>query len=242
MRFMDPRRALAALALAAALLPVAGCAQIPSAGRAHSASDGSTAGVSQEPGSRDTSGPVVANGHGWTQAGLDGTIPAPNSCHIRWTAEKEPLPDPKCTPGAVDSAVTQANLKETVCRKGGYTSSVRPPVTLTDPAKLKIMAAYGIPASDASKYELDHLEPLTIGGASDVRNLWPDPLSLIHSTPSSYVHNESQWTKSSQDEGFAANDKDVVESKARTAVCSGAANLDAVQKVFSIDWTQIQLQ
>ncbi|WP_212747004.1 hypothetical protein [Sinomonas gamaensis] len=119
--------------------------------------------------------------------------------------------------------MTQANLKETVCRKGGYTSSVRPPASLTDPAKIKIMAAYGIPASDASKYELDHLEPLAIGGASDVRNLWPQPAAFIHSTPSSYVH----------------NDKDQVETDAQSALCTGREQLQSLQQKFASDWTAL---
>ncbi len=36
------------------------------------------------------------------------------------------LPDPSCTPGAIDPAVAQANIGSTICRTG-YTDSVRPP-------------------------------------------------------------------------------------------------------------------
>ena len=185
---------------------------------------GSPSAVSEAPVS--TSGPIIANGHGWTDAGLDGPIPAPGTCHIRWTADHEPLPDPKCTPGAFDSAVTAATLKSTVCRKGGYSSSVRPPAELTNPVKLKLLAAYGIPASDASKYELDHLLPIgAAGGASDVRNLWPQLNVLNKAQKSEYV----------------ANDKDEVENQAFTALCSGRATLDDLRKQFASDWTQIKL-
>ena len=114
-------------------------------------------------------------GHGWSHHGLDGTAPVPGSCHIRIAADGEPLPDPTCTPGAVDAAVTDTNIASTVCRKGGYTSSVRPPESLTEPTKRQLMAAYDIPASKIGDYELDHFIALNDGGASDVRNLWPEP-------------------------------------------------------------------
>lgn len=169
-------------------------------------------------------GPVTATGHGWTDGGgIEGPMPAPGSCRMRWTGSHEPLPDPACTPGAIDSAVTQANLGKTVCRSGGYTTSVRPPSGITNKAKLAILAAYGIPAEKAADYELDHLVPLADGGASDIRNLWPEPnvfASDKHST-SAFVH----------------NDKDQVEQDAFSALCAGRATLSEVQKTMSSDWT-----
>ncbi len=83
-----------------------------------------------------------------------------------------PLPDPACTPGAIDPTVTQADLAQTLCRKGGYTASVRPPQQVTDAYKKLARAAYSSPGP-SSDYELDHLVPLGLGGASDARNLWP---------------------------------------------------------------------
>ena len=41
--------------------------------------------------------------------------------------------------------------------------------------KQKVADEYGIPKSDWSKYEFDHLIPLGIGGSSDIRNIWPQP-------------------------------------------------------------------
>lgn len=114
----------------------------------------------------------MLTGRGWSGHTILGPVPAPGSCHIGY-AGREPLPDPKCTPGAVDSAVTQANLKKTVCRKGGYTSSVRPPESVTNAIKRRLLVAYGIPAADISRYELDHLVELSGGGSSDVRNAPP---------------------------------------------------------------------
>lgn len=133
------------------------------------------------------------------------------------------MPDPACTPGAVDTAVTQATLASTVCRRGGYTSSVRPPREVTDTAKRKMLAAYGLPCTQTSKVELDHLVPLSLGGSSDVRNLWPEPNVI---TPG---HTDAG--------GYAANDKDIVEVYLFHAVCTHKAELGAAQDAIAADWT-----
>lgn len=41
------------------------------------------------------------------------------------------LPDPRCTPGAIGPAVTQANIHHTIC-VAGYTARVRPPEDVTE--------------------------------------------------------------------------------------------------------------
>src|ERR1700687_6125535 len=43
-------------------------------------------------------------------------------------------PDPRCTPGTVNPAVTQAMLGSTICRSG-WTSTVRPAESVTAPEK-----------------------------------------------------------------------------------------------------------
>ena len=50
------------------------------------------------------------------------------------------LPDPRCTPGAVRAGVSLA----TICAFG-YSPSVRPPESYTEPLKLRQMRAYGLP-------------------------------------------------------------------------------------------------
>ncbi|MHB8594030.1 MAG: hypothetical protein ACYDB3_06795, partial [Acidimicrobiales bacterium] len=70
---------------------------------------------------------VVTPGPGWSAGrGLEGRVPGPGACHSRRSADGRWLPDPTCTPGAVDSTVTPADLGSTICRSGGYTYSVRP--------------------------------------------------------------------------------------------------------------------
>jgi hypothetical protein len=148
-------------------------------------------------------------------------MPAPGSCHTRTAADGEPLPDPACTPGAIDAAVTDTNISSTVCRKGGYTSSVRPPETLTNKAKKQLFAAYGIPLSKMGDYELDHFLALNDGGASDVRNLWPEPNTTTLYKPGGFVH----------------NDKDRVEQYTYNAICDHKVTVTAVQKAIDADWT-----
>lgn len=129
---------------------------------------------------------------------------APSACH----ALPGPRPDPNCTPGAIDPAVTQANIQSTICRSG-YTSTVRPPVGETDRLKREMYKSYGIPAHTTS--ELDHLVSLELGGANDVANLWPEVGSL-------------------------PNPKDSVENDLHAAVCSGKVTLAAAQQAIASNW------
>jgi len=170
-----------------------------------------------------TSGPVVATGRGWDSGGLFGPVPAPGSCHYRLAASGYYLPDPACTPGAIDPGVTQADLAATICRSGGYTSSVRPPAPMTGDFKTVSRAAYRDPAP-STQTELDHLVPLGVGGASDTRNLWPEP---DQGSPQQFDHSD----------GFGSNAKDGVESKLHDAVCSGRVTLVAAQLAITADWT-----
>lgn len=129
-------------------------------------------------------------------------------CHAR-TAGGQELPDPSCTPGAVDPQVTVAEL----CRPGGYTGSVRPPVSGTDgtgKAKHYAYAAYGVPAGDVS--ELDHLVPLAAGGSNDITNLWPEL-------------------------GRQPNPKDHVELVIHDAICAHKVDMSTAQRAIASNWT-----
>jgi len=133
----------------------------------------------------------------------------PGSCHTRGSGLFS-LPDPRCTPGAVSAAVTQADIHSTICRRG-YTESVRPPESVTEPEKRASMKAYGDhgPLRD---YEYDHLIPLELGGAAnDERNLWPEP-------------------------GSSPNPKDALEDRLRSMVCAGKLTLVAARREIAVDW------
>jgi hypothetical protein len=142
--------------------------------------------------------------------------PARGSCHAIG-AGLYSRPDPRCTPGTVNPAVTQSTLGSTVCRSG-WTSTVRPSVSITEPEKLASMAAYGLRGS-ASAYEYDHLVPLELGGAvNDPRNLWPEPDYATRS-------------------GFYRNPKDRLENALRGMVCRGTMTLAQAQRLIASDWT-----
>lgn len=133
---------------------------------------------------------------------VTGTVPA--SCH----AGPGPTPDPACTPGAIDPAVTQQNIATTICRSG-YTAKVRPSTSQTDKAKAQMYKAYAIPAHTTS--ELDHLVSLELGGSNDIENLWPEVGSL-------------------------PNPKDKVEDILHRALCSGKVTLAAAQQAIATNW------
>ena len=119
------------------------------------------------------------------------------------------LPDPRCTPGSIDPAVTQANLRSTICHSG-YTKTVRPPESQTERFKFGVAyPAYGDPRSE--KTELDHLVSLELGGSNDATNLWPE-------TPPT------------------PNPKDVIEGALNHAVCSGKVSLAAAQIAIATNW------
>ncbi|GAA4111309.1 hypothetical protein [Streptomyces hundungensis] len=145
--------------------------------------------------------------------------PPAGSCHFGFEADKQPLEDKACTPGALNPKVTPATLKTTIC-KAGYTSTIRPPESVTGVEKAANAKSYGYTGSlhDA---EYDHLVSLELGGdPNDPRNLWVEPPSPGHK------------------QGAGPNNpKDGVESKLHTAVCSGKVQLAAAQKAIATDWT-----
>jgi len=140
--------------------------------------------------------------------------PPAGSCRAIGTGLDE-RPDPRCTPGAVNPAVTQASIATTIC-KSGWTAAVRPPESVTEPEKLASLRAYG--ESGASRFEYDHFVPLELGGAvNDARNLWPEP----------------DYTG---DHGFELNPKDKVETKLKHLVCEHRLSLSEAQRQIARNW------
>jgi hypothetical protein len=141
--------------------------------------------------------------------------PPAGSCRARGSGLYS-RPDARCTPGALNPAVTQASLGSTICRSG-WTSTVRPPVSITEPEKLASMNAYGDDAP-ASSFEYDHEVPLELGGAvNDPRNMWPEPNYPARS-------------------GFYLNPKDRLERVLNRLVCAGRMPLSQAQGVIARDW------
>ena len=128
------------------------------------------------------------------------------------------LPNSTITPGALNPNVTQANIKDNVC-KANWTGTVRPTVSYTNKLKATQMAStyksliaiFGVPASN---YEEDHLISLQLGGSpTDPKNLWPEPYA-----------------------GNNARKKDVVETKLKNLICTGKITLADAQKAISTNW------
>lgn len=213
--------AAAALAVLAGVLAGCGAAVAPSDPGATLTGPGAPPTGGERLGPDLPSRIVVADGHGWHGAAVDGPRAAAGSCRFG-TVAGQAVPDPRCTPGAVDPGVTQANLSRTLCRPGGWTASVRPPREVTDAFKRVARRAYAAPGP-SSAYELDHLVPLGLGGASDARNLWPEPNA---GDPAQFDHSRP----------IGSNAKDGVESRLHTAVCRGEVSLAAAQRAVATNW------
>jgi hypothetical protein len=140
--------------------------------------------------------------------------PPAGSCHAIGTGLNA-RPDPSCTPGTLDPAVTQATIGSTICKRG-WTSTVRPAESVTGPEKLGSLRAYG--EGPASRYEYDHFVPLELGGAvNDARNLWPEP---DYPPPA----------------GFYLNPKDRLETALKRRVGAGQMTLAAAQHEIAANW------
>lgn len=140
---------------------------------------------------------------------------APDQCAAKVidAASGEVLPDPSCTPGAVDPAVTQDNIDSTICTSG-YTTTVRPPASTTDRFKVTSLLAYREAANRT--IELDHLVSLELGGANSASNLWPE-LNRTGATGTT-------------------NPKDAVEGTIHKAVCDHRVKLVDAQNAMAGNW------
>lgn len=129
-------------------------------------------------------------------------------------AAAQQLPQSRLTPGlAGDSTSAQ------ICSQKFHTRDVR---LVTDAMKRQVFTGYGIkcwpvvvdkaPGLEAcSVYEVDHLISLELGGANDVKNLWPQPIA-------------------------EARHKDVLENWLHAQVCAGALKLKDAQQRIATNW------
>jgi hypothetical protein len=138
----------------------------------------------------------------------------PHAATASCSTSRLPLPDRSCTPGATNPDVTQGTIDQTIC-VSGWTSTVRPPTSYTNPLKVKQIAEYGYADTSTADYEEDHLIPLELGGAPrDPHNLWPEPHAGAKN----------------------AYSKDSVENALKKAVCNGQVDLIAAQNAIATDW------
>ena len=126
------------------------------------------------------------------------------------------MPLASVTPGAINPAVTQANISQTIC-KSGWTATVRPSSSYTDKLKKSQLAgAYSFYGDMVlGHFEEDHLISLEIGGSpTSALNLWPEP----------YVGETG------------ARVKDKIENKLNSLVCSGKLSLITAQEAIAKNW------
>jgi hypothetical protein len=122
-----------------------------------------------------------------------------------FSARRFALPVPGLTPGAVATV-----NREQVC---GSAWPENPGVPL--PVRQKVFEEYGIARAQPQAYEVDYLITPALGGADDIRNLWPQPYS------------DTTWN---------AHVKDALEERLRELVCSGRLDLATAQRDISADW------
>lgn len=135
------------------------------------------------------------------------------------------LPDPTLTPGVTRPAVT---LQQICATKWG-----RDRRAVTPAMKRQVFAAYGLtgngdprctpdPKVPTQRCEVDHLVSRELGGADDVKNLWPQPYG-------------GPWN---------AHDKDRLENRLHLLVCAPeqALPLADAQAAIRTDWTAAYLK
>lgn len=148
------------------------------------------------------------------------TIPPAGACKVQ-TKSGFTFPDPSCTPGAVNPALTLQVLK----KKTFKTGCERDLATNPDDKK----ATYGWynvtkPANNREPHmicELDHLISIEIGGADTLDNIWPQC-----------------GPKGSTGANRYFKQKDMVENYLAAQVRAGKMELKDVQSGIATDWTQ----
>jgi hypothetical protein len=122
------------------------------------------------------------------------------------------LPNLNLTPGVTNPALTQANVCTTKWGKDQR--------HVTEAMKEHVFQEYGLsgnsdPFCKPSGCEIDHLISRELGGADDVKNLWPQSYS-------------GPWN---------AHLKDRVENRLHKEVCTGTITLDEARAGIVKDWT-----
>lgn len=115
------------------------------------------------------------------------------------------VPDSRLTPGAAILATRQA-----VCAQANVNNKAVP-VALQQ----KVFQEYGIAGAEPEAYEVDYLVTPALGGADDIRNLWP------------HSYSATLWN---------AQVKDALENRLREMVCDGSLDLTEAQQEIAGNW------
>jgi hypothetical protein len=115
------------------------------------------------------------------------------------------IPDSRLTPGAAIIAD-----QHTVCTQ---TNQKNKAVSVA--LQKEVFAEYGIAGAEPRAYEVDYLVTPALGGADDIRNLWP------------HSHSATMWN---------AQVKDALEDRLREMVCAGSLDLSKAQREIAENW------
>lgn len=135
------------------------------------------------------------------------------------TAWAGDLPDPKITPGATDPEVSEANIKESICKVTHFTwtEGHMPPPSFLEPILKEQLKQYGYDDTNLKHFQADHLIPLSVGGhPTDPKNIWPQVLL-------------TKWS---------ARRKDYLEEVMHDKVCKGEVSLKDAQEMFRTNWIE----
>lgn len=147
--------------------------------------------------------------------------PTDGSCRAG-TRNGFPIPDPRCTPGAINPTVTVDVLKN----KAHFRTCCLRDMVETESQKHIAYKWYGLPVPSNNEgqsqvCELDHLVPLELGGGDSMDNIWPQ------CGPNAVTLNERYFKQ-----------KDKVEFYLADQVKAGAMDLGQAQRAIASDYTQ----
>jgi hypothetical protein len=117
-----------------------------------------------------------------------------------------PLPNSRLTPGAI-----RYIARKEVCSLSAQDEGRRIPVGLA----MEVFRQYKIEKPRGGEYEVDFLISPSLGGAEDIRNLWPQP------------YHEGVWN---------SRVKDALEDHLRQMVCDGRLDLASAQWEIANNW------
>ena len=148
------------------------------------------------------------------------TLPPSQSCTTR-ISNGFPVPDPNCTPGAIDPTLTIEVLKDP-----RFTTRCVSNAVTTEGEKALTYDWYSLPhpsnnSGENQICELDHLVSLELGGADSLDNVWPQCGPAGVTLPQRFF-----------------KEKDTVENFLAMQVRTGRMNLTGAQKAIATDWTQ----
>jgi hypothetical protein len=135
---------------------------------------------------------------------IEGTVLG-NDSHAK-PLENGSLPDRFLTPGMT----RQVSLVE-VCSMPHEEVIREVPNSL----RQQVFGEYGLKVTNKEDYEIDYLITPGLGGANDIRNLWPEP------------YKSHEWN---------ARVKDALEERLHQLVCAHQISLEQAQKEISSDW------